>query len=1685
MKKGILKRVLSIVLAACISLPATALTAEAAETTAYEYEKVSVTDPVSNSWHVTDASTGDGSAAWAFDGDSNTRWHSNYTEDVTENGVVTNKLSSNLTWTQVSEIPAFSEIASSRAWVGGSFGRKINLSKITYEGRKDNNKNWMGQYALYVANVDSGKAVKDADFILAYNAVNTGYSTVTMQLSKPVEATHFRLAAFSSSGGGNFATASEIEVYEAVAADTTPKFGGAIVDTDTQWTQDRIREVKKSEKTSEELTSWINDQVTSEIALYAANKEYNNVTISASDLKDQAGNVISKDHVTATFIKSTKAYNGAYLGFGNPNRQLPADNGTNRSESSDILWSTEPVNMAANTVQPVWVKFAVPKTAKAGTYTGTLKVTAEGAEEALTFTYTIHVQDAVLPDASEFEDGFDIELWQYPYSSAEYYNVEPFSEKHLKIMESNMEIYKEIGGHAITTSIVEEAWSGQTYSKNSVHYPSMIKWTKGTDGNFTWDYTDFDAWVSFCKKMGLGDKIVLYSIAPWNNSIGYWQNNQLTYQSFDLTKTSDQEIWKKFLENLIAHLMEMGWFEESYMGIDERGFSTQAFDLIDSVKNSQGQSLKTAGAMDSFVSKWDLALRVTDLNVGDTAAAANATKFAELLEAREAKGYRTTLYSCTGHQPGNFSLSAPVESYWAVLNAGKMGTAGFQRWAYDAWVEDPLNDTTHNAFEAGDCFLIFPDEKTAENPVSRSSVRLERMAEGVRDVNKLMMIAKEVPALQSKVDAVFANIQYRLITSYTYLAASNVQILRNETAGFKEDLESLTEKYIKYKETGIIEDDQASNLVAYYSFDKVEGKTLTNEWGSDRNGTIADSATIAYGKKGNALSVNVAGEGAVITEDYTDLDGGDWTVGYWVKTTASFDKEISVLEDAGRNYSLSLKMASDRDAGFRVGENAGDVLTYAYAFSPNTWYQITWVQDKDRGLSMYVNGSLVKSNTWPVNNAIKAPLEVVGGTGFTGLIDEVKIYNTALTAEEIAENMQINVVSLLNKLDKYTLAEKYQSDVEGPHADDASMRYLGQPDMVQTETGRLISVFPVGHGHGRLIMKYSDDQGETWTTMENTPKCWEKSQETPTLYSLKVDDGKGGLKERLVLICACPNWDLQLGGWQMSYSDDNGETWTDYEDFWQQRNGTKNYTIVAMASLIQLKDENGNDIQKWMGVYHDYSYVNYKTYLTFDADGNPNWTEPEAYLSDYRAIESSHQICEVGMFRSPDGERIVALARNQSHAGPATMFYSDDEGKTWSEPVELPGSLAGERHKALYDPISGKLVITFREIDYDRNKNGVALDTSSDWTAGEWVAWVGTYEDLMNLKQGDYMIILDEDFAANFYSGDTGYTGMAVLEDGTFILHSYGHWDQAFSSGYVDPSTGGYNVKTDLCWIRQAKFKLGELENDEGLVNYTALNAKIAEVKDTAAEGYTEDSYSVFAAALKKAKEMSEGGYAQQIQIDAMLTELTEAFAGLKNTKPEETVKVTEAFKDVVAGKWYVDAVQYVFDHGLMSGYQDTFTPDSMMTRAMIVQTLYRMAGEPAVSDFTKYRSFKDLNDGDWFKDAVAWALNEGVATGDTYFKTFNPNASVTREQLAAFICRYAEKFEGADVALTEAQIGQILGTTKVSSWARGTFAWAIDTQLISGLANTDSAGNVTLDLAPQGTATRAQLATILQRFCE
>lgn len=180
-------------------------------------------------------------------------------------------------------------------------------------------------------------------------------------------------------------------------------------------------------------------------------------------------------------------------------------------------------------------------------------------------------------------------------------------------------------------------------------------------------------------------------------------------------------------------------------------------------------------------------------------------------------------------------------------------------------------------------------------------------------------------------------------------------------------------------------------------------------------------------------------------------------------------------------------------------------------------------------------------------------------------------------------------------------------------------------------------------------------------------------------------------------------------------------------------------------------------------------------------------------------------------------------------------------------------------------------------------------------------------------------------------------------------------------------------------------------------------------------------------------------------------------------------------FQDVTvsgSGAWAADSIDFAYRWGLVSGTGDsTFSPDNTMSRAMLVTVLYRAAGSPAV---TGSCPFRDVGEGDYFRDAVVWAVNSGITSGRSA-TSFDPNGDVTREQVAAFLHRYAE-YSGRSVT-SGGSLSGYTDESSVSAYAVGPMAWAVYNGYITSASSTEKL------LSPVGNATRAQVAVMLHRF--
>ena len=178
-------------------------------------------------------------------------------------------------------------------------------------------------------------------------------------------------------------------------------------------------------------------------------------------------------------------------------------------------------------------------------------------------------------------------------------------------------------------------------------------------------------------------------------------------------------------------------------------------------------------------------------------------------------------------------------------------------------------------------------------------------------------------------------------------------------------------------------------------------------------------------------------------------------------------------------------------------------------------------------------------------------------------------------------------------------------------------------------------------------------------------------------------------------------------------------------------------------------------------------------------------------------------------------------------------------------------------------------------------------------------------------------------------------------------------------------------------------------------------------------------------------------------------------------------------FVDVDTSKWYHEAIDYVLTNGLMNGTTTTtFDPNGATTRGMLVTSLSRLEGQPAVAG---KNPFEDVTRGYYYEDTITWAAANGIVNG--YGDgNFGPEDVITREQMAAVLYRYAQ-YKGMTAVTLEENLTQFPDENQISGYAVQALNWAVGQELISGMDNGT--------LAPQGSAIRAQVATIFMRFCE
>lgn len=302
-------------------------------------------------------------------------------------------------------------------------------------------------------------------------------------------------------------------------------------------------------------------------------------------------------------------------------------------------------------------------------------------------------------------------------------------------------------------------------------------------------------------------------------------------------------------------------------------------------------------------------------------------------------------------------------------------------------------------------------------------------------------------------------------------------------------------------------------------------------------------------------------------------------------------------------------------------------------------------------------------------------------------------------------------------------------------------QYLGHPSTIVADDGSILCVYPKGHGRGALVMKRSEDGGRTWSERLPVPESWATSKETPTFYRVPVP---GEERDNLIM------WS-GLHPARRALSTDGGATWGELE---VPGPGEPWGGIVVMGDQLALWR------QRTLAWFHDDGRFlrerrgegGFGVYQVETLDGGVTWSQPR------EIVRWPHgHLCEPGVIRNYTST--VLLLRENSRRRNSQFVVSDDDGRTWSDPRPLAGALTGDRHQAVQLP-DGRLFISFRDMGLDSPRRG------------DWVAWVGTVEDLKAGRQGDQRIRLME----NHRGTDCAYPALQWTEDGKLLAVTYGHW---------------------------------------------------------------------------------------------------------------------------------------------------------------------------------------------------------------------------------------------------------------------------------------------------------------------
>ena len=794
---------------------------------------------------------------------------------------------------------------------------------------------------------------------------------------------------------------------------------------------------------------------------------------------------------------------------------------------ADVIDQDKPHAVPAMETRPVWCTIEVPRNVEAGEYTTALEVVNEDGDVVKSLDLTIVVDSHSLPTVAEQK--FHLDFWQQPYAVSRYYGVERWSDEHIEALRPYLQALGRAGQRVVTTILFYEPWGSQTHDL----FDPMVQTTKKSDGTWAYDYTIFDKYVELCDEYGINKQINCFSMLPWDMSFRYWDEASESYKNLSTSYDSAEyrELWTSFLTAFKAHLIEKGWFEKTIIAVDERGEAA----MLKAYEIANGLGFKMALAGNYHGSLCDI-LYDKCVQLGQE----GRFTAAQLAE-RKAKGWVSTYYtSCANAEPNIYSNSFPAEAAYLPIYAAKMNLDGYLHWAWMNWDEHPLTDSRFRMFGSGDTYCYYPG--------NRSSIRFERLIEGIHQYEKIQILREEY--------ADDADKSYKLNTLVGRfqgsIAGQNCAALVNDLENFLNGMEvelpeppTIATGYYHMMSKATARKEHLYNDAAHTG--NGNRLTLQSDAKVTTNNGIWHITSLGGGrvgiKNGDGNSIVAGGTNGSFMGSYGSLA---------IASTLEADGNTYYYFDAALN-------CSNNNSSYMVG-GTEHLTTWAsgpataddnlWRFEPvsvegKTIYEV--VVDHTDGYVMYNNGTTVQK-------AFNGGFFITDGAITASQLSAAILDNELKEAATITiDGNTIRVSGIKPLIVKQDLYNTSKGDGVIPpyRIPGITTAYNGR---LITAAARLVCGTDPGYGQVDVVCRTSDNHGETWSDMIDVAIGTGRTSATENYFDTAFGDpaivaDRTSSEVLIIAVAGCtvygngnttrqnPNMIATI------HSTDNGETW--------------------------------------------------------------------------------------------------------------------------------------------------------------------------------------------------------------------------------------------------------------------------------------------------------------------------------------------------------------------------------------------------------------------------------------------------------------------------------------------------------------------------------------------------------------